>query len=189
MPPERSGIADYCALLLPALQERIDVEVVRRGRKRPPRGTDVALYHVGNDPDAHGWIVDALRRRPGVVVLHDFVLHHLVAGLTIGRGDGRGYLDAMEREGGVVGRLLGHGVLDNRMPPLWETRPEDFPLAGEVLDLATGLIVHSRYVEERARAAGFEGPVWRIPHPAWPVPPVAPAGRRGRARSSAASGT
>ena len=85
----------------------------------------------------------------------------------------------MEREGGVVGRLLGHGVLDKRIPPLWESRPEDFHLAGEVLDLATGLIVHSRYVEERARAAGYEGPVWRIPHPAWEVPPVSPAGVEG----------
>jgi glycosyltransferase involved in cell wall biosynthesis len=175
MPPERSGIADYSAHLLPALQERIGVHVVRRGRTRPARGADLALYHVGNNPDAHGWIVDALRKRPGVVVLHDFVLHHLVAGLTIGRRDGHGYLDAMEREGGVVGRLLGHGVLDKRIPPLWESRPEHFHLAGEVLRLATGLIVHSRYVEERARAAGFEGPVWRIPHPAWAVPPVEPA--------------
>jgi glycosyltransferase involved in cell wall biosynthesis len=179
MPPERSGIADYSAHLLPALSERIEVEVVRRGRKRPARGTDLALYHVGNNPDAHGWIVDALRRgpndQPSVVVLHDFVLHHLVAGLTIGRRDGHGYLDAMEREGGVVGRLLGHGVLDKRIPPLWESRPEEFHLAGEVLDLATGLIVHSRYVEERARGAGYEGSVWRIPHPAWEVPPVSPA--------------
>jgi glycosyltransferase involved in cell wall biosynthesis len=175
VPPERSGIADYSALLLPALRERVDVEVVRRGRKRPARGTELSLYHVGNNPDAHGWIVEALRRRPGVVVLHDFVLHHLVAGLTIGRRDGHAYLDAMEREGGVVGRLLGHGVLDKRIPPLWESRPEEFHLAGEVLDLATGLIVHSHYVEERARAAGFEGPVWRIPHPAWDVPAHEPA--------------
>ena len=175
MPPERSGIADYSAHLVPALSERIDVEVVRRGRKRPVRGTDLALYHVGNNPDAHGWIAEALRRRPGVVVLHDFVLHHLVAGLTIGRRDGHGYLDAMEREGGVVGRLLGHGVLDKRIPPLWESRPEEFHLAGEVLGLATGLIVHSLYVEQRARAAGYEGPIWRIPHPAWEVPALTPA--------------
>ena len=47
--------------LLPALRERIDVEVVRRGRKRPAPGTDLALFHVGNNPEAHGWIVDALR--------------------------------------------------------------------------------------------------------------------------------
>ena len=26
---------------------------------------------------------------------------------------------------------------------------------------------------------GFEGPVWRIPHPAWEVPPVSPAGVEG----------
>ncbi len=170
MPPERSGIADYSALLLPALQVRVEVKVVKRGRTRPARGTDLSVYHVGNNPDAHGWIVDALRRRPGLVVLHDFVLHHLVAGLTIGRRDGHGYLDAMEREGGVVGRLLGHGVLDKRIPPLWESRPEEFHLAGEVLSLATGLIVHSHYVEARAREAGFEGPIQVVPHPAWPVP-------------------
>ena len=170
MPPERSGIADYSALLLPALRTRCEIVTVRRGAKKPPRGTDLCVYHIGNNPEAHGWIVEALRRTPGVVVLHDFLLHHLVAGLTIGRGDGHGYLDAMEREGGVVGRLLGHGVLDKRIPPLWENRPEDFHLAGEVLGLATGLIVHSRYVHGRACAAGYDGPVWIVPHPAFPVP-------------------
>ncbi|HEY6016783.1 MAG TPA: hypothetical protein VIU16_08365, partial [Gaiellaceae bacterium] len=106
MPPNRSGIADYSAHLLPALERRVEVEVARPGRH--PRA-DVRLYHVGNDPDAHGWIVDALRERPGVVVLHEHVLHHLIAGITIGRGDGKAYLAAMERELGVVGRLLGLG--------------------------------------------------------------------------------
>ena len=175
LPPNRSGITDYSALLLPALERRVEVVPVGRRRRLGPRDVDVRLYHVGNNPDAHSWIMDTLRRKPGVVVLHDFVLHHLVAGLTVGRGDGHGYLDAMEREGGVVGRLLGHGVLDKRIPPLWESRPEAFHLAGEVLDLATGLIVHSRYVEERARAAGYAGPIWRIPHPAWKPPALEPA--------------
>jgi glycosyltransferase involved in cell wall biosynthesis len=174
LPPDTSGIADYSALLLSALERLLDVEVVRPGRTRPV-GADVALYHVGNDPDAHGWIVDALKRRPGVVVLHDFVIHHLVAGLTIGRKDGHAYLAAMEREAGVPGRLLGYGVLEGRLPPLWEVRPEEFPLTGEVLDRATGVIVHSRYVEDRVRASGYDGPVWRIPHPAWPPPDVEPA--------------
>ena len=175
MPPESSGIADYSALLLPALRERVDLTVVKRGARRPPRGADLAVYHIGNNPEAHGWILDALRRAPGLVVLHDFVLHHLVAGVTIGRRDGHGYLDAMEREHGVVGRLLAHGVLDKRLPPLWEARPEEFPLAGDVLSLATGLVVHSRYVEGRARGAGFTGPIARVPHPAWPDPGVEPA--------------
>jgi glycosyltransferase involved in cell wall biosynthesis len=177
MPPERSGIADYSALLLPALRRRLDVEVVKHGDLRGGRDADIALYHVGNSPDAHGWIVEALRQRPGVVVLHEFVLHHLVAGLTLGRKDGEGYLGAMQREAGVAGRLLGHGVLDGIVPPLWEIRPEDFPLAGEVLEHAakTGLIVHSRYVGRRALGSGYDGPIWRIPHPAWPTPSLEPA--------------
>lgn len=173
LPPSRSGIADYSALLLPALRERVDVVVAQPGKRAP--SADVALYHVGNDPDAHGWIADALHARPGVVVLHEYVLHHLVAGITIGRGNGRGYLDAMERELGVAGRLLGLGVLDNLLPLLWETQPERFPLSGVVLDDARGLIVHSDYVARRARAAGYGGRITHIPHPAWPSFDVVPA--------------
>jgi glycosyltransferase involved in cell wall biosynthesis len=177
-PPERSGVADYSALLVPALRRWLDLVVQRRGRKRAPRGVDVCAYHVGNNPDAHGWIVDALRRHPGVVILHDFVLHHLVAGMTIGHRDGHGYLDAMERDHGVVGRLLAHGVLDKRIPPLWESRPEEFPLASFVLQHATSLVVHSRTVAGLVRGTGYEGRVAVVPHPAWSVPEVA-AERRG----------
>jgi len=175
LPPSRSGIADYSALLLPELEKRIDVVVARPGRFRRDPPADVRLYHVGNDAEAHGWIVDALRRNGGVVVLHDFVLHHLVVGLTFARGDAAGYLAAMEREDGLVGRLLAYAVLDNKLPPLWETRPEDFPLTGEVTEHASALVVHSHYVEGKARASGFEGPIVRIPHPAWPLPEIAPA--------------
>ena len=167
VPPDRSGISDYSELILPALRARLDVVPAARGDD--PR-TDLCLYHVGNNPESHDWIVEALRRQPGVVVLHDFVLHHLVAGMTLGRGDWQGYLAAMERAEGLVGRLLGQAFLEGRLPPIWETRPEDFPLAEEVLELATGLIVHSRYVEERARELGYAGPVWRIPHAAWTPP-------------------
>ena len=135
LPPSRSGVADYSALLLPALERRIDVTVVPRGGRAgaaaPVAMPTSALYHVGNDPERHGWIVEALRRRPGVVVLHDFVLHHLVAGITLGRGDADGYLDAMRARGR-------RGRADAR-PTAWSTaccrrsgrrRAHEFPLDG-----------------------------------------------------------
>ena len=174
MAPSRSGIADYSALLVPALRERTGIEVVKQGSRKQPRGTDLALYHVGNDPEAHGWILEALRAHPGVAVLHEWVLHHLIAGLTLGRKDVAQYLAALERDHGIAGRLLGLGVVDGCVPPLWETRPEDFPLAGVVLDATRGkgVIVHSHYVEELVRAWGYGGPVWHVPHPAWPEPAV-----------------
>ncbi len=169
LPPERSGIADYSALLVPALGRNVDLRVARRRRRRP-RGVDVGLYHVGNDPEAHGWIVEALRKQPGLIVLHDFVLHHLVAGLTLGRGDAEGYRAAMFRDSGLVGRLLAHAVIDGYLPPLWETRAEQFPLTREVLVHARGLIVHSHYVEQQVRRLGFEGPISVVPMPAWETP-------------------
>jgi glycosyltransferase involved in cell wall biosynthesis len=175
LPPSRSGIADYSALLLPELERRIDVTVVRPGRFRRAPSADVRLYHVGNDAEQHAWIVEELRRRPAVVVLHELVLHHLVVGMTIAHGDSAGYLAAMEREGGLVTRLLAHAAIDHRISPIWDTRAHEFTLAREVLDHATGAIVHSRYVETGIRRLGFDRPVWRIPHPAWPVPATEPA--------------
>ena len=175
MPPESSGIADYSALLAPELARRVQLTVVKRGAKRLPRSADLALYHVGNDPKAHGWIAELLRKSPGVVVLHDFVLHHLVSGITLARGDAKAYLDALERDGGLTARLLGYAVMEKRIPALWESRPEDFPLAGEILRDATALVCHSHHVERRAREAGYEGRISVVPHPAWPRPDVASA--------------
>jgi glycosyltransferase involved in cell wall biosynthesis len=174
MPPERSGIADYSALLVPELAKRVELHVVERGARRPPRGTDAAVYHVGNDAEHHGWIVEALRGFPSLVVLHEAVLHHLVAGMTLGRGDRDGYLGAMQRDAGPAGRMLAHGVVDGLVPPLWETCPQDFPLVGEIFPWARALVVHSATVERMVRERGYPGPIWRIPHPAWRVPPALP---------------
>jgi glycosyltransferase involved in cell wall biosynthesis len=44
-----------------------------------------------------------------------------------------------------------------------------------VLGPATALVVHSRYVAERARATGFRGPIHHVPHAAWPAPALEPA--------------
>ena len=94
------------------------------------------------------------------------MLHHLIAGITIGRGNGRGYLDAMERDLGVAGRLLGLGVLDNLLPLLWETQPERFPLSGVVLDQAHGpdrALALRRRPCARPRATGGASGGSRIP--------------------------
>jgi glycosyltransferase involved in cell wall biosynthesis len=172
MPPSTSGIADYSALLVPELAKLIDVEVISEPGGTTGGNCDLALYHVGNNAEVHGWIIDQLRKRPGLVVLHESTLHHLIAGMTIVQGDREGYLDAMQRDAGVVGRLVAHGIIDGVLPPVWEMRAPDFPLIGQVLDLATGVIVHSQVVEDAVLARGYAGPIYRIPHPAWPWPRV-----------------
>ncbi len=82
----------------------------------------------------------------------------------------------MERDGGEEARRLAEGVVRRRASVRpWETAPERYPLAGEILDHATGLIVHSRYTERGAREEGYRGRIWRIPLAAAPVPGVEPA--------------
>jgi glycosyltransferase involved in cell wall biosynthesis len=164
LPPQRSGIADYSSLLLPALERRVDIVLARPNRPSP--SADVALFQLGNDPEGHGWIYEALRRRPGLVVLHEVALHGLVAGLTLGRGNREGYLAAVERDGGAEGRAAAERSLAGLDPPLWESRPDEFPLVREALDFAQGVVVHSEYAERKVRAAGYQGPVHRIAQPA-----------------------
>ncbi|MGZ4384667.1 MAG: hypothetical protein ACXVY3_08705 [Gaiellaceae bacterium] len=169
LPPSTSRVARYSALLVPALRER-GVEVVAARGKRRWRGepeTDIAVYQIADDPAEHAWIFELLLRRPGLVVLHDFSLHRLVAGVTLERGDRDGYLRALERDSGLTGRMLGYAVADGRIPPLWEAHSQRFPLAAEILDRADGVIVHSRALEARVRAAAFMGRIWRVP---WPAP-------------------
>ena len=58
MAPSRSGIADYSALLVPALRERTGIEVVKQGSRKQPRGTDLARacrYLLEHDDDARAW--------------------------------------------------------------------------------------------------------------------------------------
>ena len=174
MPPEASGIADYSGTAPPGSARARRRHRPEARRQAASRCRSLRLPH-GNNPDAHGWILDALRRSPGLVVLHDFVLHHLVAGpsgVATGTGTSTRWSASTAWSGGCS-----RTACSTSGCPALGARPEDFPLAGEVLSLATGLVVHSRYVEELARAAGFVGPIARVAHPAWPVQ-VRPRSRR-----------
>ncbi|HET6899146.1 MAG TPA: glycosyl transferase family 1, partial [Vicinamibacteria bacterium] len=82
LPPSPSGIADYVAESLPALAHHFDVVTVSEEPRSAPPPADLDLYHLGNSP-AHGFVYRAARARPGVVVLHDWNLHHLVLHETV----------------------------------------------------------------------------------------------------------
>src|SRR5579862_8735598 len=102
MPPAGSGIADYSDALLPSLSRLVDVQVFS-GADPNFRAADfdLALYQIGNNP-SHGFVYDAALRHPGVVVMHESNLHHLMADITIRRGDWPGYLREAEYNGGGV---------------------------------------------------------------------------------------
>jgi glycosyltransferase involved in cell wall biosynthesis len=156
LPPARSGIADYSEALLEQLRERVGVEV------NGDSGCDIALYQVGNN-GFHDFVYEAALQRPGVVVLHEANLHHLITDLTIRRGDWDAYVRECEYDGGPEARAFAERVRRLEVGPDYDGRP----MLRRLLERSRGVIVHSRFVEEEVRRAGYGGPVAVIPHGAW----------------------
>jgi glycosyltransferase involved in cell wall biosynthesis/SAM-dependent methyltransferase len=163
LPPARSGIADYSAALLAELQKLVDVQVfASRPQAFHPADFDVALYQVGNNAH-HDFCYEMALDYPGVVVVHEANLHHLIADITIKRDDWDAYLRAAEHEGGPEALAYARRVRELEVGPDYE----GLPMLRRLLASSKAAIVHSGCVETELRGAGFSGPVARIPHGAW----------------------
>ncbi len=181
LPPARSGIADYSAELVPHLAGHLELELfVDEGARVdeslaarfPVRGDrafpalwesgryDAVLYHVGNNHEFHARIWTMLQRFPGIVVLHEAMLHHLVRGMTLARGDLEGYVEEMRYAYGRTGEGLARRSLDTGIPlDVWS-----YPLFERVVDASLGLIVHNDCTCDRVRASRPETRIVKIPH-------------------------
>lgn len=177
LPPLRSGIADYSAELLPALASRLRLTLFAPSpwesslfptlpiyplEALPDQVAhlDGLLYHMGNNP-YHTDIYRLALHFPGVVVLHDYILHHLVARCTLKAGDTAGYLYhlayARGRAGVAMAVRRSNGIFDER---------EQFleSLNGLLLERSLGAIVHSRWVAEQLHRDHPDLPVAVVPH-------------------------
>ena len=182
LPPERSGIADYSAELLPQLAAAgAELELGWEGRERPVEalrrafpcrparelpaalatpGYDAIVYQLGNSADYHAEAWRLLREHPGVVVLHEFVLHHLVRELTLVRGDFAGYLDEMRYCAGPTGFAAARRAIERQAP----VDPFSFPLFERAVDRSRAVLVHSEYTRRRVLASRPRARVGVVPH-------------------------
>jgi glycosyltransferase involved in cell wall biosynthesis len=175
LPPDRSGIADYSAELLPALSRHYDIEViVAEGavqdpwvlRNCPQRsvewfrlnagGYDRVVYHFGNSA-FHQHMFGLLEEIPGVVVLHDFflsgVVHHMGChGVLPGT-----WAESLYGSHGYPAVRQGFAAADDAEVIF------KYPCNLGVLQNAQGVIIHSEYSRQLAqrwygKGAGSE---WR----------------------------
>jgi len=163
LPPARSGIADYSEALIESLSPLVELDIFS-GSERPFDSAryDLAVYHAGNN-GYHGFVYETALRHPGVVVMHESNLHHLIADLTIKRGDWDAYVAACEYEGGAAAREFAQRVRRLEVGPDYE----GLPMVRRLLESARGVVVHSRFMEREMRSAGYAGPIAVIPHGAW----------------------
>ncbi len=181
LPPMRSGIADYSAELLPHLAAHCELELIVDEGFRPDlalaarfpvhdtrslpallegRSFDAVVYQLGNNRDYHAAMYRSLLAHPGVVVLHEFVLHHLVRDLTLYAGDGEGYVREMRYAYGRTGEAVARRCLATGVP----LDPWSYPLFERVVDASRGLIVHNRFTRDRVLAGRPLARVAVVPH-------------------------
>jgi glycosyltransferase involved in cell wall biosynthesis len=176
LPPSPSGIADYVAEGLPHLARRFEVVTVS-GEDAAVPDVDLDLYHLGNSP-AHAFVYRAARRRPGVAVLHDWSLHHLVLHETVERGDPDAYLREMRRAHGEAGTFVGRQVARALGGDLL---PALFPLNDRILEGSLALVALSRQTRDRIARQAPTRPVLHLRHhlslPMDPLPSRAEARR------------
>ncbi|HEX2059602.1 MAG TPA: glycosyltransferase family 4 protein, partial [Thermoanaerobaculia bacterium] len=161
LPPTRSGVAHYASLLLPALSTHADVRAFATLDGYRRADYDHVVYQLGNNPHHERMYREAMRE-PGVVVLHDLVLHHLIVEMTLARGDVDGYVAAMEANHGPAGAAWARGRAAGM-----HTEMANFlmPASIEVARRARAVIVHNAYAASRLRSFGVTTPIHVVPHP------------------------
>ena len=161
LPPSPSGVADYVAEAVPALLAHADVHLVTEDPARvdpeirrqfavhsavAAPAADLDVYHLGNSPD-HAFVYRRAVRHPGVAVLHEWSLHHLVLHETVEKGDVASYLREMRRahgeRGTFVARQVARALGGDLLPAL-------FPLSDRVLERSLAVVALTAAVTARA---------------------------------------
>jgi glycosyltransferase involved in cell wall biosynthesis len=174
LPPTRTGVAHYASMLLPALRQHLDVDVFEKPR---PSTTDTRIYFLGNNPH-HAWIYEEAMRTPGVIVLHDLVLHHLIVEMTLARGDVDGYVAALFANHGEAGAAWARGRAAGLHSEMGNFL---MPASVDIANRSRAVIVHNHYAADRLRSFGVTTPIHVVPHPFEPQPSA--RGRREAVRA------
>lgn len=159
LPPTRTGVAHYSSILLPALQRALNLQV--HAEPHGGRSTEHAFYQLGNNPH-HEWIYAEAMRSPGVIVLHDLVLHHLIVEMTLARGDADGYVAALEASHGAAGAAWARGRANGLHSEMGNFL---LPASVDVANRSRAVIVHNDYARRRLLSFGVTAPIHVVPHP------------------------
>ncbi len=199
LPPARTGIADYAVEVLGLLADGHAIDVfhgqdsveqdrlpssctVRRASEFLPRHReqpyDLAVYQMGNGPD-HAFLYAPLARVPGVLVLHDLVLHHSRAGTFLDSPAARAYagnpasralreaaapaLRAYRDEVAYSYPRQAGRLAEAHLGTVGHLLPYAYPLFRLPVEAARLVAVHNAYMAEAIRREVPEAEVIRVP--------------------------
>jgi glycosyltransferase involved in cell wall biosynthesis len=199
LPPAPTGIADYTADVLRLLAPSHEIDAFHDqeqvdGGGLPPacglhrtstllarhaaRPYDLVVYQMGNGR-THDRVYDLLPRLPGLLVLHDLVLHHSRAGMFLESPEARAYArdpssarlrEAAERPLRAYAEELAYtypaqaGRLDQAfLETVGDLLPYAYPLFRIPVEAARLVAVHNDFMADTIRAEVEGAEVVRIP--------------------------
>lgn len=165
MPPERSGISDYSLELCSRLSEEVELDIYiddyqpivpsLEGRVNIYPAGDfvwrhlqspyhVNIYQMGNST-CHGYIYPFVFQYPGILVLHDYILHHSRLKMLCEVGRVSDYIAEVEychpHKGFQLAKMVVH-QMGSRLLHF------TFPLNKLLIEASLMTVVHSPYVKE-----------------------------------------
>ena len=175
LPPQQSGIADYSAELLPYLAKYYDIDLFVEPELKLNVGARLQTFHAypwtellkrrddyatvvyqfGNSP-FHSHMFNLEIKFPGVVVLHDFFLSHLIRHIHRTDGD---FSQELDKSHGLRSLV---DFQSKGSDAIW-----DWPINWQVLRQAKEVIVHSSYQKQlldKYYRPGWQPQLNLIPH-------------------------
>jgi len=204
LPPAASGIADYSAEVLHLLAPLYAIDVfhaqphVERERlpgscglyhastllaRHQQQPYDLAIHQLGNGPD-HDFVYALLPRLPGLLVLHDLVLHHARARMFLDTPQARAYAREPWNAARRQAALADVGAYEDELTysyPAQATRlvaaqlgtigdllPYAYPLFRIPVESARLVAVHNTFMAQAIATEVADAEVVRIPMAAEP---------------------
>lgn len=193
LPPIPSGISEYSELILKRLKNdcQIDlwvsgylpstelgkdfqiVDYILNPEVFPILKTyDAVIYNMGNS-QYHTSLFEVSQKYPGIIILHDYVLHHFMANYWLNRKkDPEGYLKDVYEQHGPLAKKAARIGLHSPGKELWTAHDViKYPLNGSVLRKATAVIVHSEFVKKLVeKNISIKVKTAKLNAPAYPIP-------------------
>jgi glycosyltransferase involved in cell wall biosynthesis len=204
LPPRPTGIADYSAEVLALLAGRHEIdafhsqqeveglpagcrprrveELLPQHRERP---YDAVAYQMGNGPE-HAFLYEPLARIPGLLVLHELVLHHSRARMFLDTPEARAYAadpsnaalrDAAQASLRPYREELAYAypgraerLMDAQLSTVGDLLPYAYPLFRLPVEASRLTAVHNAFSAEAVRAEVPGAEVVRIPMAAAAAP-------------------
>lgn len=178
LPPVKSGISYYTAILAEALSAFYDITFFVDCSYEPDDAVlsyanvykvqnikdtvkdlgdfDVVLYHFGNS-EYHIYMYDVSLRVPGIVILHDFILHHLIVWMTLHHKKNEIYLSKVAKWYPEYLDKARYIIKNELIPDYFH-----YPFNDEIVDKALCVIVHNNYAKN-ALDAKFKKNTFVVP--------------------------